>query len=338
MIPGDRAVIDRWWQHLLATGSLPADLELVQGRLVRSVWRGQLPSGPVHVKAMTFPRRKDKLRYALRALPGEHEAAMLRAVAAADIPCPAVVDVRGARRAGLPHRSLLVLRTLPRASVDPRTPAERLLAEATVARRLLAAEIVHRDLHTGNFLPLADGSLAVLDLQSASHAPRQAATAAARLAAAAHLLRDRPGLADDSALECVQAAGLLLGADEVRRVQQVIVAERRHYRRSRVLRCLQESTEFVRQWRWSGVEHRLRAGLGDGSWQCGGRELRAAWLGQRVEQLDAGKPLRFSGFFTKWWWLGGGCALYVPPQCSGERFHAELRDAKAAWQRFADSN
>ena len=76
----DAAVVARWWQHFVATGRLPAELPLVQGRLVRAVHRGELPSGPVFVKVMTFPRGKDRLRYLLRALPGEHEARMLAAV------------------------------------------------------------------------------------------------------------------------------------------------------------------------------------------------------------------------------------------------------------------
>jgi hypothetical protein len=187
--PDDGAVLQRWWNEFASTGRLPNDLEPVQARLVRAVHRGELPSGPVYVKVMTFPRAKDRLRYLLRALPGAHEARMLRATAAAGIVCPEVVFVRTARRFGLPHRSMLVLRALAVRS-PALDPAARLLGEAAVAARLLAAGIVHRDLHGENFVELQDGRLAVLDLQSAAMV-RRPPGAAARIRAAARLLQGR---------------------------------------------------------------------------------------------------------------------------------------------------
>ncbi|MFO0279231.1 MAG: hypothetical protein ACK533_18355, partial [Planctomycetota bacterium] len=45
----DAAVVARWWQAFVAAGDLPADLAPVQTRLVRGVYRGALPSGPVFV-------------------------------------------------------------------------------------------------------------------------------------------------------------------------------------------------------------------------------------------------------------------------------------------------
>lgn len=336
MNAADRAVVDGWWQHFLATGTLPAGLERVQGRLVRTVYRGQLPSGPVHVKAMTFPRAKDRLRYLLRALPAEHEANLLRPVAAAGIACPPVLDVRVARRWGLPFRSLLVLRTLPVASGAAAAPRERLLAEAAIAQRLLANGIVHRDLHTENFLAAPDGGLAVIDLQSASRRrPAAVAPRALRLATAARLVRERPGLDDAAALSALRDARLLLDDQEVAVVQARLVADRRRFQRTRVWRCLAESTEFTRRLRWSGREYQLRSGLGEGRWWPGGRGLRRAWLGQRVRQLDRGEPLLFTAYFQKWWWLGGSAALYVPARCSGERIPAAVKEATAAWDHFA---
>lgn len=329
MTEHDRAVIDVWWREFVATGRLPTAFEAVQGRLVRMVGRSTLPSGPVHVKAMTFPRPKDRLRYALRKLPGAHEAHMLRAVAAAGIVCPEVLDVRVARRFGLPFRSLLVLRTLPPCAAPDRAgAAARLRDEAAIASKLLAAGVVHRDLHRDNFVRLPDGTLAVLDLQSA-RATASAAGRAARLRVVSRLLRDRPGLTDDEALAIAQQCGLVHDAAEAGAVRTRIARERRHHRDARVRRCLQESTEFTRHVHWYGVEHRQRSGLGEGRWHRGGREVRAAWLGQRVLQLEQGRPPVFTGFFGKWWWLGGGGALYVPRACSDERIALEVHSAIA---------
>jgi tRNA A-37 threonylcarbamoyl transferase component Bud32 len=334
MTRDDRVVLERWWQAFRTTGTVPAELARVQGRLVRAVHRGALPSGPVHVKAMTFPRPKDRLRYAFRALPGAHEAAMLRAVAAAGIPCPEVVDVRGERRGGLPSRSWLVLRTLPSQPLADDSPRDRLLAEAALARRLLAAGIVHRDLHRDNFLRLPDGRLAVLDLQSARLAGRAATSTAVRLATAARLLRERPGLDDGEAVAALREAGLLVDDHESPRMLARIAAERQRYRRTRVWRCLGESTEFTRRVGWAGIEHRLRGVADDGRWIHGGRELRRAWLGQRVLQLDTGRTPTFSAYFEKWYWLGGGASLYVPARCSGERIPVEVETATDAWSAF----
>lgn len=329
---GDAAVLDRWWRHFVATGALPPELPLVQRRLVRAVHRGELPSGPAHVKVMTFPRAKDRLRYLLRALPAEHEANMLRRVAAAGIPCPAVLAVRTARRAGLPHRSLLVLRTLALAPDGDEAPARRLSDEAGLTQRLLAAGVVHHDLHGGNFLRLASGELAVIDLQSASAAGARAAASGVRIAAAARLARERPGLGDDTALAIVRDAGLLHDDAEVARAALRIAKERAHYRRSRVLRCFAESTEFTRRVRWNGIEHALRGERPAGRWRAH-PVARDAWLGQRILQLDGERAPLFAAYFHKWWWLGGSGALYVPAACRDEDLDAEARFAAAAAAR-----
>ena len=56
--------------------------------------RGELPSGPVFVKVMSFPRSKDRVRYLLRPLPAAHEATWLRGMSYAKVPAPTVVEVR----------------------------------------------------------------------------------------------------------------------------------------------------------------------------------------------------------------------------------------------------
>lgn len=328
----DRAVLDAWWQTFVGTGRLPDQLSLVQGRLVRTVHRGELPSGPVFVKAMTFPRGKDRLRYLLRALPGAHEAAMLRLLAAAGVPCPEVVDVRTARRFGLPWRSLLVLRALPVVE-ETASPADRLADEAKLAARLLSLGVEHHDLHTGNFVRTADGRLAVLDLQSARRSA-SAGTPKARLSAAARLVRD--ATANESVLlEALRAGGIVREDAEARWVVLQRHAERLRHLRSRAHRCLTESTGYTWRLRWNGREFRRRGELGPGRWVWGGRRLRRAWIGCCALQ-QAGRPAPdFRALFQNWWWLGGRCALYVPLSLDASRLEAAVQEALDGWHGAA---
>jgi len=329
---GDRVVLDTWWRTFVATGRLPDQLSLVQGRLVRTVHRGELPSGPVYVKAMTFPRGKDRLRYLLRALPGAHEAAMLRHLAAAGVPCPEVVDVRTARRFGLPWRSLLVLRALP-VVAETASPEARLADEATLAARLLALGVEHHDLHTGIFVRLADGRLAVLDLQSARRSA-SAGTSHARLRAAARLVRDHTA-SENARRDALRIGGLVHNAGEAEQVEARRHAERRHHLRSRAARCLTESTGYTWRLRWNGREFRHRGELGAGRWVSGGRRLRRAWIGCCALQ-QAGLPSPdFRALFQNWWWLGGGCALYVPPSLDADRLEAAVQEALDGWHGAA---
>ncbi len=332
MNAADEAVLAAWWRTFLATARLPDELELVHGRLVRSVRRGELPSGPVHVKAMAFPRAKDRLRYLLRPLPGAHEAAMLRSVAAAGVPCPEVVAVRTARRCGLPFRSLLVLRSLPVALPAAEDGRRRLRDELALVERLLAAGIVHHDLHGGNFVRLVDGRLAVLDMQSARlRSVAHARSPAVRAMLGARMLREREDVGDEEGLAELAAAGFVEGA-ALDVVRQRLERERRRWHRTRLQRCFGESTEFRRGWRWNGCEHSWRGAPLPGRWQPHPR-ARAVWLGQRLLQLEQGRALVFPAFFRKWWWLGGGGALYVPATCHDGRIDAEVEAATAAADR-----
>jgi len=326
----DREVVDRWWAAFVASGRLPPELVPVQGRLVRSVHRGSLPSGDVYVKAMTFPRAKDRLRYLLRPLPAAHEAAMLRAIAAAGIRGPEVVAERTARRWGMPHRSMLVLRALPTAPAGT-ADGVSLREEAELAARLFTAKILHRDLHGGNFLRLADGGVAVLDLQSARIAND---TSSRRIAGAAKLLQNRVELSRDAAAEALLGAGLLGSIGEVDRAMRGTAAVRRRWLLTRVRRCWSESTEFSRHVRWWGVEHRTRGELPPGRWWSRLRGLQRVWLGQRALFVLDGRPPAFPAIARKWWWLGGGASLYVPDSCSDERIEAEVAAALAGHARF----
>ncbi|MBM4061473.1 MAG: hypothetical protein FJ265_10330 [Planctomycetes bacterium] len=329
--PADLPVLEVWWRHFVAAGRLPEDVACVQQRLVRAVGRGELPSGPVFLKAMTFPRAKDRLRYLARALPAAHEAALLRAVAAAGIRCPEVVAVRTARWAGLPFRSLLVLRALPVAERgEPAVP--RLRDAAAIAARLLEAGIEHGDLHGGNFVRLADGELAVLDLQSARLRGRVCGSASARVAAAARLLREHLG-GPAAAAEPLLQAGLLRDAGQFAEAVRLAEEQQRRFQRGRVLRCLQESTEFGRRWHWCGVEHHRRGGLPRGRWLPPDPRALRCWLGQRALHLFEARAPVFAALRRRWWWRSGMGALYAPHACSEDRIEAELSAAAAGYER-----
>lgn len=326
----DTEVIDGWWRTFVATGAVGRELACVQVRLIRAVHRGQLPSGPVHIKTMTFPRAKDRLRYALRALPATHEARMLRVVRAAGIPCPDVLAVRAQRRWGLPHRCMLVLRTLPLTD-EPEDVSLRSEQEVELAVRLLGAGIYHRDLHRENFVRTSSGELAVLDLQSASCiGAARARSATVRLAVASRLLRDRTPEERDCALARMRALDLLLSDAEADSVVSRAVQEERRYQEARIRRCLMTSTEFERRLRPSGIEYRARGALPPGRWHRGPRKLKNAWIGQRRRYMTGGPAPVFAAFFQKWWWLGGGAALYVPSTCADERIEVEVRTASSA--------
>ncbi len=329
----DLAVVERWWRHFVQTGRVPDGLPLVQGRLIRAVHRGDLPSGPVFVKAMTFPRAKDRLRYSLRALPARHEARLLAAVRAASVPCPEVLAVRTLRRAGLPTRSMLVLRALAVAAPG-RPVAADVHDAAALARTLLAAGIEHRDLHLGNFVRLVDGRLAVLDLQSA-RLGRATPGRAVHVAAAARLLR---GLGDaDGALgAAVLAAGLVVDESELAAARAAAARGQQQWDRGRVRRCLDESTEFTHRWSWTGVLHRRRGDLPPGRWQPIGDDVLVVWLGQRALQVFEDRAPSFPAVFRNWWWLGGGGRLYVPAACE-DRIEVELGVARQGYARYVSS-
>jgi hypothetical protein len=326
----DQEILDRWWHAFVTERSLPEELALVQGRLIRSVHTGMLPSGQVHVKTMAFPRAKDRLRYAFRSLPATHEANMLAMSKHAGIPCPDVVEVRTMRRWGLPYRSLLVLRTLE-ASVDEEDEFQRVSDEILLATRLLAAGIHHRDLHSENFLRQKSGEMAVLDMQSVSKLrPGLGSSELIRFSVASRLLRDRAEKGRQSAVGIMREQGLLKTQGEVAEVMRRAGTAARHYAESRVRRCLTNSTEFERHIRATGVEYRVRGALPEGRWWSGDPNLRDAWMGQRINQLQHGVAPVFAAFFQKWWWLGGGCALYVSADHSNDIVASAVQRASRA--------
>lgn len=280
--PVDLQCLQQWLDFCVAhPGALPADVEPVQARLVRAVGRGRLPDGGgVYLKTMGFPRRRDRWRYWLRPLPAAHEAAVLRAAAAAGVACPRVLGVCARRRFWRrPIASVLATAAL---AVDGHSPP-RLREGAELACRLAEAGIAHRDLHQGNFVRTADGTCAVLDLQSA----RRRRRGVPRLPLAARLLS-----ADwaEPELPCaVVDAGLLRPADLATAVASAQILRRDAVRR-RVERCWVDSTEFcLCRRRWGTLVQRRHLPAA-GVWHRGGREVTPIWFGARFLEVVAAEP------------------------------------------------
>ena len=79
-----------------------------------------------------------------------------------EIPVPEVLFAEGARRLGFPQSCVLVTRAL---EVEQRELEPDPVLNVVYALR--DAGVFHPDLHSDNFVPLVDGRIAVLDMQSA---------------------------------------------------------------------------------------------------------------------------------------------------------------------------
>lgn len=299
--------------------------------------RGLAAGEDVFVKLMSFPRPRDRLRYAFRCLPAVHEARMLELVARLGIPCPAVLAVRAARRGPLPRRSMLVLRALStRADADlwgPRGLEER----AALTRRLLEGGILHPDLHADNFVRLEDGRLAVLDLQSARPCTR-AATLRTRIAVAARLVEGLESASPRDVEEMVErpflAAGLLPNRDAVARAIETAARFRRAWVASRIRRCLAESTEFAARFSWRGIRHERRSSGEGVAIHRGGRELRQWWIGDRALEVLEGRSPRLHAYFRPWPWFPGQHAVYILPPYDEVGFRSEVMDLQEGFGRY----
>lgn len=323
---GDAERLTGWFGECLARGGgLPQGVEPVQTRLIRAVGRGVLAdAGDCYVKVMGFPRRKDRLRYAVRPLPAAHEGRMLALAAAAGIACPTVLWVRGLRTP-LPRLSMLVTAALPTAPPPPELPEA-----AAVAHQLVEAGIDHPDLHRENFLRLRDGSIAVLDLQSA----RQRAPGlgwARRRAIAARLLIGFP--AREDALDALVASGLVRPQDRAATGTQA-----EHLRLAalvrRIHRCLLTSSEFVRESGWKGTLFRRRGDWPEGCWQPLGRPARQCWLGDRALVILDGQAPRLHALFRKSWWCRGVDSVYSPGRIDAPAFAEVVPTLLLGFRRY----
>ena len=106
--------------------------------------------------------------------------------------------------------------------------------------------------------------------------------------------------------------------------------------RRRVLRCLDESSEFRLVRSWSGRLHARREPPPPGTAITGGRELLEAWIGDRALQVLDGSDPTTCSLFRKWWWLGGGCQLRIGSSiargAAGEHVRV-LREGHRRWQQ-----
>lgn len=330
--PSARQVLDAWIAACSNDPSrLPGGVRIVQARLVRIVGCGELPGeGSAYLKLMSFPRGKDRVRYAIRALPAAHEASVLAFArrAVPDVPVPEVLAATGSRRYGLPRMSLLVTRALPLLDDGARAT----LAEgAEIAVRIARTGLFHPDLHLRNLPRLADGRLALIDLQSA------------RIRGEALGPRDRFAMARKLAAEAVDgdlaplAAAGLVPAGEIEAVRAAAHRLRVAELDRRIRRCWSTSTEFERRrGPFGAVYRRRKAGelrlAGEG-----GRELRRLWLGDRAcEILDGAVPV-FAMLTASPRWLGGRHRLYIPATSDvnvADRRQTELLDGHRRWRRL----
>jgi hypothetical protein len=104
--------------------------------------------------------------------------------------------------------------------------------------------------------------------------------------------------------------------------------------RTRVRRCLQTSTEFVRTARAGSIEHRQRAALPPGRWVAGGADLRQAWLGQRLLAVFERRPPVLAAYRHGSWWLPGRHSVYVPAAISETSLVSELRVLSEGHARY----
>ncbi len=284
-----RVRLEEWVRSCaVSPGALPPGVEHVQSRLIRAVGRGEIPSvGTAFVKVMGFPRGKDRLRYVHRTLPGRHEAQVLDIVAARapGLPVPEVLAWAGSRSFGcVPRVSVLVTRGL---EVDAEAPVPDLAARIAAARQLCDAGVEHGDLHPDNFVRLVDGRTAALDLQSASvHAGSLGV--GARLRVVAKLIESEDGSAVDAAVD-----GGLLRATEREVACHHVARLRVQTIDRRVRRCLQESSEFVRNIGVAAVRHARRGSPAESALvRLPARDALPLWIGDRVlEVIDGRVPL-----------------------------------------------
>ena len=148
----------------LLMGQAPPGAETVSERILRRVLRVQLDDGRIaYAKQHLFPFARVRLRYALRASPTQHEAAMLARAAELGVVVPRVLGEQTSRGFLGPKLAVLVTQALE--GLVALAPVDRLRAAIALAER----GIWHPDLHEDNVFAVGSGGdqrWAYLDFQS----------------------------------------------------------------------------------------------------------------------------------------------------------------------------
>lgn len=158
-------------------------LERFKERTVRSVFRGALDGVPVHVKVFRADTLADRARDMLRRPRGAAEAHNLALARSSGIPTVEPLAF-GIAQDGDQARSFVVTRTASAASPFTFHATGAVLQRTgALLRKIHDKGVLPADLHPGNLLVLADGSLVLLDLTSVRHGgvpslPRRAAALA----------------------------------------------------------------------------------------------------------------------------------------------------------------
>ena len=155
----------------LLAGGEPSEwesFEPIKTSKVRTILKGEIAGVPVHLKLFRAVRLSDRARDALAGSRGEREMSNLLEARSRGI---AVVEpiAAGRVRGSFGSRSFLITTSapgaaLPRGPLDPATAAR----VGTFLRTAHDKGLRARDLHPGNLLADASGSIALLDLTSAT--------------------------------------------------------------------------------------------------------------------------------------------------------------------------
>ncbi len=211
-----------------------APREIVKQNSGRTVYRVAAGHPALYVKR--FPRELLRDR-------AKHEAAMLRALEEAGIPCPRLVATARDREGSyVVTEEIVDAPVLKSLVVGGGHDVRRLLAAmAEVTRRMIDAKIDHGDWHVGNAL-VRDGRIWVLDVHRARRVTRVTASRRREIVAfAAMSFRESVPLTET--VRFVRACGLTK-PDELLDVWEKLRRLQSRYYDDRMKRCVRESTAF----------------------------------------------------------------------------------------------
>jgi tRNA A-37 threonylcarbamoyl transferase component Bud32 len=226
-LPSRKRDVERW-----ACGEVPG--QLLKENRGRAVWRVEAGRPALFVKRFPPDLFRDRAR---------KEAALLRDLDEADIPCPRVVAVaRDPKGSYLLTEEIPDVQTLGDRLKNP-GPAGRLLeALGALVRKLHDAGFEHQDFHVGNVLVRAD-ELFVIDVHRARRGrPLSRARRLEGIAFTAMSFSEARPSSD--LVRFFRAAGLKTRADWLDAWERLRRHREKHYR-SRQERCFKEGSGFA---------------------------------------------------------------------------------------------